>query len=218
MAWLTLREITQDVISNLSQAGAVGTQRYAEPRIQLLVNQCFEMLFDRQWWPQFMRWYLDAPLDGSSGVVTTDISAITRYEDIRAVFRAGHDRPLPELPDELNPGDIPPGELVFIDSNDTTGKVFKVWSQTASANLSIHARIKPARYVPDDEVKFDPLALTYGAAWAYAEDDGTNPGAAQKFQVLFENRVGIIEAMVNSKPVALNKRAVFVPNNWWVDR
>jgi hypothetical protein len=110
MAWSTLREITQDTISNLSQAGGVGTQRYAQPRIELLVNQCFSMLYNRQWWPQFMRWY-NLPLDGSSGVVVGDISAITRFADIRAVFPSGSSRPLPVLPLNLNPFDIPSGQL-----------------------------------------------------------------------------------------------------------
>jgi hypothetical protein len=216
MAWKTLRELTADVINNLSQAGGVGSQRYAEPRIELLLNQCFEMLLDRQWWPQLMEWFLNCPLDGTTGVVTTDISAITRFEDIRAVLPAGSDRQLARLPLEINPGDIPAGQLTFIDSSSIADKAFRVFSATTTGNLTIHARLKPATFTANDEVKFDSLALVYGAAWAYAEDDGTNPGAAQKFQLLFENRVSIIEAMLNDKPIALNKRATFVPNSWWV--
>ena len=216
MAWKTLREITQDVITSLSQAGGVASQRYAEPKIQLLVNQCFGMLMDRQWWPQLMEWFLSCPLDGTTGLVTTDISAIKRYEDVRAVFRDGSDQPIPRLPLEINPGNIPPGVLTFIDASATEDKVFRVFSPTATGNLSIHARLKPDTFLPNSTVKFDDLALVYGAAWAYAEDDGTNPGAAQKFQILFENRVGVLEAMLNDKPVALNKRATFIPNQWWV--
>lgn len=218
MAFKTLDEITQDVISNLSQAGGVGTQRYAEPRIHILINQCFKMLFDRQWWPEYMEWYTSCALDGTTGVVTTDISAIKRFIDIRAVFPAGSDKPLPMIPTEINPTGIPAGALTFIDTNRSTTKVFKVWSPTSTTAVTIHARLKPDDFTANDEISFDDLVLCYGAAWAYAEDDGTNPGATQKFQMLFENRLATIESALNSKPIALNARATYVPGQWWVDR
>jgi hypothetical protein len=120
------------------------------------------------------------------------------------------------LPLNLNPFDIPSGQLTFIDSNDDDEKVFKVWSPTATGTLAIHARLQPDRYLADNIVRFDALALTYGAAWAYAEDDGTNPGASEKFQKLFVNRVTDLEVELTNKPIALNKTASFIPNQWWV--
>lgn len=218
MTYATLDQITQDVAINLSQAGGVGVQRYAEPRIQLYINQCFKLLLPRQWWPELMTWYTGT-LDGTVGVMTSDISNIKHYDDIRAVFVSGSDTPIPRLPLEINPFDIPAGELVFIDAyNDDPDKVFRVWSLTASASLSVHARSRPDTFIGTDTIRFDALVLTYGAAWAYSEDDGTNPGAIQKFQNLFETRLAQLEAMVNSKSVALNARGSLVQSQWWVDR
>lgn len=218
MAYRTLSQITQDTIGILSQATGVGVQRYAEPRINLLVNLTFEMLIIRRWWPNYMRWYTACPLDGTIGVVTTDISAIKRFQDVRGVFQAGSDQPLPVLPSEMNPGDIADAQLMFVDSYEATNpeKVFRVWSPTATGNLSVHARIQPDRYVADDLIRFDNIALMYGCAWAYAEDDADSPGAAQKFQTLFENRVRDIEAELNNQPISLDKTTVKIPSQWWV--
>jgi hypothetical protein len=163
-----------------------------------------------------MRWYTNVALDGVNGVVTADISAIKRYQDVRAVFAAGSDTPLMQLSYEINAGDIPAGQLLFIDSYEATDptKVFRVWSPTATGNVSIHARLQPDRFVASDTIRFDNLALTYGAAWAYAEDDAGAPGVAQKFQTLFENRVRDIEAELTNKPISLDRTAVRIPIYW----
>lgn len=217
MSYLTLQEITQDTTAILTQAAGVGVQRYAEPRIELLLNLCFEMLYNRQWWPNYMRWFTGT-LDGTNGVVTADISTIKRYQDVRAVFQSGSDSPLPELSSECNPNDLPTGQIMFIDPYEATDpdKVFRVLSPTSTGTLAIHGRLMPSRFVASDTVRFDNLALMYGAAWAYAEDDATNPGAAQKFQVLFEGRVKDIEAEIQHKPISLDGRTVKIPNQWWI--
>jgi hypothetical protein len=217
MSYQTLEQTTQDVIGLLSQATGVGVQVYAQPRIELLVNKTFELLYNRQWWPGYMRWFQGA-LDGTNGIITTDISDIKRYEDVRAVFQSGSDTPLPQLSDECNPYDLPSGQTLFIDSYEATDpeKVFRVWSATATGTIAVHARIMPDTFVSSDEIRFDSLALVYGAAWAYAEDDGTNPGATQKFQTLFENRVKDIECEVQHKPIALDGRTVKIPSQWYV--
>lgn len=214
MAYVSLSAITQTTIGLLSQAGGVGTQRYSEARIQGLIQLTFEMLFLRQWWPQFMQGFT-CTLDGTTGVVVEDISSITRYQDIRAVFQSGSDVQLQQLPAELNPLGLQDARIMFIEPNNTDGKVFRVWSPTATGTLYVHARLEPAVYTPDDIVKFDRLALAYGAAWAYAEDDGTNPGASQKFQILFENRVHDLEAELLDKPISLDNTSVKFPTMWW---
>lgn len=213
----TLRDIANDVILMLSQAGVTGVQTYSSPQIKVLINQCFKMLLDRQWWPDYMDWFRGT-LDGSSGVVVEDIAVITRYMDVRAVFPSGSNAPLPRLPNEIDPFNISGTNMLFIDGNAqrNTEKVFRVWPLAAIGTISIHARLKPDTYTDNDEIIFDDLALSYGAAWAYAEDDGTNPGASQKFQTLFENRVKDLEAALNDKPVALNNVSVQIPNQWWI--
>lgn len=64
---------------------------------------------------------------------------------------------------------------------------------TGANEVSIIGRTKPV--MTDDiwlgrayEVPMDAQLLINGACYDYMEDDGTNPGATQKFQNAFENR------------------------------
>ena len=55
-----------------------------------------------------------------------------------------------------------------------------------------------------DEIDFDDQALILGSVFDYLEDDGTNPSATQKFQLLFEARVRQLKNAFNSAPISLD--------------
>lgn len=212
----TVEVLAQDVFKMLSIAGGVGTQRYSEQQTYLLLEQCFDVLYIRQWWPDLMQWFSPLTLDGTTGLVIEDISAIKRFEDIRAVYVPNSDRPLPILPSSINPYNILDAQVLFIDSNATNDKVFKVFSANATGTVAVHARLHPGTFVPSTQIKFDSLALELGVAWFMSEDDATNPGQANKFQVMFENRIKDLEAELSSKPISLDHSTVNYPNGWWV--
>lgn len=213
--YVTLNEIVQDIISLLSQAGGTGSQRYSQPRIELIVNNLFDQLYVRQWWPQLMDWY-NLPLDGVNGLPVGDMSAVKRYEDIKGVFFDGSDMPLPELPTtNFNPINVAPGQGLYISpQNAVVDKVFRVWSPTTVGNVQFWARLHPGRYTSNQVVKFDRTALVLGGAWAYAEDDGSNPGATQKFQNMFDSRMSILENELKDKPITTRPGYHQIPRTW----
>lgn len=212
MAYAKLSEITQDVVELLSQAAGVAVQRYAENRIQLIINNLFLMVIERQWWPDVMQWY-DLPLDGVNGLPVGDVSQISKFTDIRCVFYDGSDVPMPQLSGEVNPYKLTASQAYGYTSR--AGGLFQVWGNQAPGRVQFHARQTPDRYTADDIVKFDRLCLALGAAWWYLEDDATAPGSAQKFQNLFNQRLDQLEIQLQLQPFATSPLGQWVPNTWW---
>ena len=212
--YVTLNQIVQDAIALLSQANGTGTQRYSQPRLELIVNNLFDQLYARQWWPDLMDFF-DLPLDGMNGLPVGDMSAIKRYADIKTVFYDGGDVPLPQLPSTMNPNNVADGMGLYVSPQSAVAdKVFRVWSKTATGRVQFWARLHPGRYTANQIVKFDGTALALGAAWAYAEDDGTNPGATQKFQNMFDNRINVLENELKDKPLITRPGYNTIPQQW----
>jgi len=191
-------------------AAGTGVQIYAEDRIAEMIQHKFDVLFDEEFWPQFATW-ATWTLDETLGVVTTDLTdLVKRYEDLQVIFPENSQRALTKLtPNTTNPflfsGTTP---IVYAslgpgDSNKTT-RVFNVWPKEATGNLNVRYRTKPTTFVSTDTVDFDDQALILGATFDYLEDDGVNPNATQKFQLLFDARVQQLKNNFNDGPIALD--------------
>lgn len=185
-------------------------QTYAEDRIAEMIQHKFDVLFSEVFWPQFCSWNTLA-LDGTLGVVTTDLTNILkRYQDIQSIFPENTSNPVPKLssvtfnPFTLN-GTTPRYHEALgpLDANKVS-RVFQVWPKTATGNIVVRLRTKPATFSPSDTVDFDDQALILGATYDYLEDDGTNGNATQKFQKLFESRVVQLKSELDSNVVALD--------------
>ena len=83
-------------------------------------------------------------------------------------------------------------------------RVFQIWPKSATGDIIVQYRTKPDTFVSTDEINFDDQALILGATFDYLEDDGTNPNATQKFQLLFEARVKQLKNTFNSAPISLD--------------
>ena len=187
-----------------------GVQIYAEDRIAEMIQHKFDILFDEAFWPQFLTW-AQWTLDGTLGVITVDVtSLLKRFEDIRVIFPGSSNTPLTKIsalttnPFELS-GTVPIHyeALGPTDAAKTT-KVFQIWPKTATGNVIVQYRTKPDTFVGTDEIDFDDQALILGSVFDYLEDDGTNPNATQKFQLLFEARVKQLKNTFNSGPISLD--------------
>ncbi len=215
-AFKTLDEVTQDAVQLLSQVPGTSVQTYAEDRIAQFIQLVFDTVFDKLWWDEYMEWF-QTSLDGTTGTPTSDISTIQRFMDIKSVYNEGSDLPLPRLPSEnINPFNITGSKVRFIDqSNTTTGKILKCYPITSTNNIVIRARLQPTTAFGGDEViKIDPWLLTLGATYFYLEDDGTNPGATEKYQNLYEDRFETLRSANNDDRVILDKYSEEVPTTW----
>ena len=189
----TLSQLGLRVARRIGQVSGTGVQVYAEDLIYEMIQHKFDVLFDRAWWSQHMNW-VTATLDGTTGITTTDWSLaatpkLVNFKDIRAVFPDGKDRALGKFSAHRNPTNISGTTPRFVEPFGTSAQIFRILPILSTGDVQVHYRSKPDNYVLTDEVDFDEQALVLGAAYDYLEDDGTNPGATQKMQNMFEGRV-----------------------------
>ncbi len=206
----TLTQLIARVADRLSMVAGTGVQTYAEDRIAEMIQHKFDVLFEERFWPQFSDW-ATWTLDGTLGVPTADLTDIVkRFEDIGVIFPTNSNRALTKLMwRTLNPltlSGTTPISYQAIPTVDTTKtqKIFHIWPRAATGTIEAFYRTRPATYVGVDEVDFDDQALILGSVFDYLEDDGTNPNATQKFQLLFEARVRQLERSLDSGPIDLD--------------
>jgi predicted nuclease of predicted toxin-antitoxin system len=206
----TLAQLIARTADRLSMVAGTGVQVYAEDRITEMIQHKFDVLFDEVFWPQFLTW-ATWTLDGTLGVVTTDLTdLVKRFEDVRVVFPENSNTALTKVAALTTnvftlSGTTPIHyEALGPAASNKTTRVFNVWPKGATGNINIQYRTRPDTFVTTDEIDFDDQALILGATFDYLEDDGTNPNATQKFQLLFEARVKQLKNSFNSAPISLD--------------
>lgn len=210
----TFNNIAQRTIKALSQVYGTSVQKYTEPRIKEMIQHRFENLFDEYWWPQFLGSNAYA-LDGTLGVVTSDLSSIVkRYEDIEAVYREGIARPLAELPRHVNRSTVTGNTARFIEPYNLATKVFKVVPYASTGNVVVTYRTMPDSFADDDIVDFDDWVLIFGAAADFAADDGANDLQVQKFSTKYEERLEYLTMTLNKQRIPLNYREQQSVDDW----
>ena len=206
----TLSQLIVRAADRLSMVAGTGVQTYAEDRIAEMIQHKFDVLFDEAFWPQFLSWD-KLTLDGTLGLVTTDLtSIIKRFEDVRVIFPENSNTPLTIIsglttnPYELSGTTPVHYEALGPTSTYKTTRVFNIWPKAATGDIILQYRTKPDTFISTDEIDFDDQALILGTVFDYLEDDGTNPNATQKFQLLFEARVKQLKNTYNSTPISLD--------------
>ena len=184
---ITFGDIVTKVLQRLALVEGLDAQIYAEPRIQLAVQHKFDMLFREYWMPEYTTYQEPYDLDGVTGMITGSLGGkLNDWRDLHSVFWENSPRPLPIAPMNVRDGDIhypsirPQGRdkvrWFRLLPADTIGKVY------------ITYRTKPPDFQEDsDEIHMDTQLLLLGTCWDILEDDGTNPGASDKFRVLFQD-------------------------------
>jgi hypothetical protein len=166
--------------------------------------------------------WVQRTLDGTLGVPTVDLTSdeTVHFSDIRAVFRENSDVPLPKLSTHINPFDLTGTIPRYIHPyNVDPAKVLQVFPNTATGTIAINYRQHPGEFDISEanpvELTIDKHLLVLQAAWDYAEDDGTNPGAAEKLRIMFESRLRQKKAELNDKPFAIVPSFGGVPDRWF---
>jgi hypothetical protein len=215
----TLTQLIDRTADRLSMVGGTGVQTYAEDRIAEMIQHKFDVLFEEVYWPQFLTW-AQWTLDGTLGIITTDVTdELKRFEDIRVVFVENSTNPLTVISAlSTNPFELSGTTPIHYEGLATTNtyyttRVFQVWPKTATGDIIVQYRTKPDTFIGTDEVPFDDQALILGAVYDYLEDDGTNPNATQKFQMLFEARVKQLKNSFNDNPISLDP-VTTIPNSF----
>ena len=207
----TLEQLITRVTQRLSMVAGTGVQIYAEDRIAEMIQHKFDVLFDEEFWPQFSSWQT-LTLDGSTGIVTTDLTdTLKRFDDIQVIFPENSHTPIARLSGlTTNPFELSGTEPLFYDANPgSTSRPFLIWPKTATGDVIVNLRNKQDSFVAGDTIDFDDQANILGSTYDYLEDDGTNSNATQKFQQLFEQRVNQLKKNLSHAPIALDRNEVF---------
>lgn len=207
----TMEDLIGQVLRRLSMYGGIDTQTYAQDRILDIIQEKFDMLFDRLWWPAYTVEGEAMTLDGTLGVVTADLtSKIKRYEDLRYVFYEKDEHPLPGRPSNVNPNEI---RLRCIGPT-ATNKIFRVYPATLTGTVRVTYRTKPDTFGLDSEILLDATLLKLYACADYLEDDGTNPTAVEKFNNLANERLSQFETMLQQQSISMHRYTASVQTEW----
>lgn len=211
----TLTDLVADARGLLRRYPGSGAQLYSDDAIAKAIRDAYVMFSEERWYTFQMKWFPNIALDGTTGIPTSDFTNVQRFADIRAVFVANVNRPLPTLPANMNPyqwlsaGSVFLEELNTVDEpSATSNRLFRVWPLSTSQNLWVYARVRPANIFtdPDVRVNFDDIALTYKAAFDIATDDGSNPAQIDKFQTMFTSRIDQLQKQEHNQPILLDPR------------
>jgi hypothetical protein len=92
MAFKTVNQLTQSVISLVGLVTGTGVQTYTEPQVRAAIQAQFDMLFIKRYW-EWLTDFHTFTLDGTTGRVTSDISVyISDPTDICDIYIADTDR------------------------------------------------------------------------------------------------------------------------------
>lgn len=211
---ITFGGIVTKVLQRLALVEGLDAQIYAEPRIQLAVQHKFDLLFREYWIPEYTTWQEEFELDGTTGVVTADLSTrIKDMRDLHSVFHEHSDKPLPMAPLSTRDANINYPSIRQFGTN--TAKWFKVLPTNTVGKVWVSYRTKPDDFEEDsDEIHVDTQLLLLGSCWDVLEDDGTNPGASDKFRVLFQDALAQFNRQQHNIPQDTKLPTGAVWNRW----
>lgn len=189
--FVTLGEIVELVLDDLGLVAGSGVQQYTEPQIISNTWISFQTLFKKRFWPHLTK-TTQHNLDGVAGVVTDGNINIAEIADIEWVRYAPY-----ETTDvfhyldgrEYVSGSWYAWDGLNFDHPQYATKLIRIYPETLTGPIKIRARRMPAKFVElETIVPFDSVAIAHFVAANLLAIDGTNPGAQQRLDVLFDQR------------------------------
>ncbi len=229
MSFETHTTLITKTIRRLRMVQGTNTQLYAEDAISDMLIETYEMVRATRWWDHITQWQT-RQLDGTTGMVTAAFTgARERFRDIQGVYVNNNSRPLPQLDQFNNPYRLSGTSARYIEpldsSTDPNGQyLFRVWPLTSTTTVDEPVRVRirtdPLNLFTDPTVvvPFDATCLINGAAYKYAADDGTNPGAVASLQQTFMQRKQQLEEQHDSAVILLDPR-IYSPTgqDQWIE-
>jgi hypothetical protein len=212
----TASELVIAVQNALSQVSGSSVQLYSEDQIAASINKMYRFLRREADWPHLSVWET-VTLDGTVGIPNGNMTQITSFDDIFAIYPSSSQRKLDPLPMDINPFLISGSRARFFTQYNNAAlplRLFQVFPVASTDTLYVNGRIpEPTTdFDPDDVVPFDADCLTQYAAWDYATDDGANPTQMDKLLNTAETRLKQLKRGI-AKPIVLSNNAS-VPNQW----
>ena len=211
---ITFGDIVTKVLQRLALVEGLDAQIYAEPRIQLAIQHKFDLIFREYWIPEYTTYQEPFLLDGTTGFVVDDLSSkIKDWRDIHSIFHENSHKPMPKAPMSVRDIDVNYPSIRPAATNPA--KMFRVLPATTTGKVYITYRTKPDDFEEDgDEIFIDTQLLLLGSCWDVLEDDGTNPGASDKFKMLFQDALSQFNRAQHNIPLDTIMSSRSTVNRW----
>lgn len=206
---MKVSEAIVKVALNMSLVNGTGMSPYSDDQVAQYLSNAHDMLTEKYVWPELVSSFIKT-LDGSTGKVTVAFNAadgLTSYRQIKHIYSENVQRELPILSGVINPlmQSSVIGYRPLNIKDDPTGQyIFAIQPVTWAGRIAIVANLKADFNNPDTVIPIDDLIHIWMATWMWAEDDATNPGQADKYLKLWQDRIIDIRSNVNIGPYALN--------------
>lgn len=217
MPYETLGEAVEQVARHMSLINSDGVTPYSPDLIISYLNRAHEHIMEEGEWGEMTEWYTRT-LDGATGRVTEAIP-VKDWKRIKRVYHESMITPLPMLSNYANPlaSTLLLGVRPVPRGDDLTGDgryLLYFYPLTLTGQVLFHIEKKIDWSDMDEVLPIDWWLHVDYASWAYALDDGTNPGQASKYENSFNIRMNQMKAKENSRPVLMQPNQV-IPNEWF---
>jgi hypothetical protein len=211
---ITFGDIVTKVLQRLSLVEGLDAQIYAEPRIQLAIQHKFDLIFREYWLPEYTVYQEPHVLDGVNGYIVDDMTdKITDWRDLHSVFHENSHKQMPRAPMSVRDIDITYPSIR--PAATVSGHMFRVVPHNTAGIVYVTYRSKPPDFQEDsDPIYLDTQLLLLGTCWDVLEDDGTNPGASDKFRMLFQDALTQFNRQQHNIPLDTIPSTRSVVNRW----
>lgn len=207
----TFGNLIQRTLTRVRLQGGLDVQTYAQPLIAEMLQHKFDVMFDRRFWKN-LRKYTTLTLDGTNGLVTTDISEdVKRFVDIQYVWPEQYNKPIPEVLGRVNADHV---TMVCFRPYGDPSRVFQVLPKTLSGTVEICYRTKPDAFIETDEVPMDDQLLILGTAYDYVVDQGADRTQIEKFLRFYIDRLEALESLEDHNERAMASPTATSVNEW----
>jgi hypothetical protein len=219
MADKTLSDLITGIETELHQVAGPATQIYGQDMLIARINDAFITFFEDKStiWKRFLD-YTSYTLNGINGTTTTHVDHVYKeYNHIVAVYPADSDHPLVAWNTRRNPSLITGTSPVMIKPTTIANKIFQVLPITATGNVTVLGRVRPANWPYNDLadiVEFDYLAIQHFVVWQELADEGANPSRAEDVLNLFKNRWAQLVANQEQETISYNGGSGQIPTQW----
>lgn len=205
----TVAEAIVKVGLNMSLVAGQNMSPYSDDQVGQYLSNAHDMLVEKYVWPELVSGFVKT-LDGSTGKVTvafTPADGLTSYRQIKHIYSQNVQRELPLISGIINPlmqSSVIGYKILNIKDDPNGQYIFAVQPATWSGQVAVVANLKADFSNPDTVIPIDDTLHIWIATWMWAEDDATNPGQAEKYLKLWQDRITDIRTNVNVGPYAMN--------------
>ena len=204
------------VEKRLRIVAGVSAQLYAEDTILHSIQTSFDRLFKIRWWPMYTTALATYTLDGTTGKVTTDLTALIKhFTDIQRIWYDEDEAPLTRLRTDKRPDKVTGTNARYWEPlKQEPTRVFRVIPITTTGDVHVRFKTKPDDFLITDTIYLDPLLLELAASYEYVVTDGANPGQAEMLLGMLKQHFAVVDAEQDDDYIELVHGLGSIPNVW----